>query len=128
MNINSGFKIVDKLAQTHGVSCFHTDNPFQLTVDIPKDTTLYELRHVIKPFGLKDFPHTMWLALQQKVPTQMEMSLHRFTLPHANQVLCWVLVDSHGRVIERAFPLNKPKYTNAAKVLIQSILGRLNYA
>lgn len=127
MDINSGFKVVDKLVKTHGVSGARSDNPFQLSVDIPSETTLYELRHVIKPFGFKDFPHSMWLTLQNKVPTSTQMSLHRFNLPHLHKVLCWVLVDSRGNVIARAFPMNKPRYIQAAKVLIKSLLGRLAY-
>ena len=47
MNIKSGFKAVDKLVQRHGVSCEHTDNPFQLAVDIPDSTRPNELRHLI---------------------------------------------------------------------------------
>jgi len=125
MYIDSGFKMVDQLVQVHGLTCFDADNPFQLSVEIAKDTTLYELRHVLSPFGLRDFPATMWLTLQKLVPTQTTLSLHRFTLPHSHQILCWVLVDEYGKVVERAFPLNRPKYTHAAKVLIGSLLTGL---
>lgn len=127
MNIHSGFKAVDKLVQVHGVSCEHTDNPFQLAVDIPDQTRPCELRHFIKPFGLKEFPHALWLALQAHAPATTGMSIHRFTLPHLNRVFCWVLVNAQGRVLEKAYPLNKPKYVNAARVLIRSLLGSLSY-
>lgn len=128
MNINSGFKAVDKLARVHGVSCDEIDNPFQKAVEIPNDTQQGELRHLIKPFGLKSFPHALWLALQAQLPRGVGMSIHRFSLPHLDRVFCWVLVNAQGKVVEKAYPMNKPKYTQAAKVLIQSLLGRLSYS
>ena len=127
MNINSGFKIVDKLAQSYGISCQASDNPFQLSVAIAADTSLYELRMALQPFDLKKFPHALWLSLQQQMPTNRELTIHRFRLPHCDQVICWLLLDNHGRVISRAFPLNKPKYIQAAKVILRSVLMRLNY-
>ena len=127
MNINSGFKAVDKLAMVHGLACEHIDNPFQLAVDIPDETIRYEIRNLIKPFGLRDIPHSMWLALQANLPATNGMSLHRFSLPHLNKVICWVLVNAKGKIIEKAFPMNKPLYTDAAKVLIESLTSGYAY-
>ena len=127
MNINSGFKIVDRLAQSYGISCHASDNPFQLSVTIDAETSLYELRQALRPFDLKIFPHAVWLTLQKQLPNNSDLTLHRFSLPHCNQILCWLLLDNHGRVICRAFPLNKPKYIQAAKVVLRSLLSRLNY-
>lgn len=124
MDINSGFKAIDKLVKAHGVSCEHIDNPFQLAVDIPDQTRPGELRHLIKPFGLKVFPHAIWLALQAHVPAGSAMSLHRFSLPHLGKVICWVLVNARGEVLEKAYPLNQPKYVNAAKALINTLTNQ----
>jgi hypothetical protein len=127
MNINSGFKAVDKLVKTHGVSNEGTENPFQLAVDIPDMTNPQDLPRLIKPFGLKSFPAAMWLALQAHLTSGNGLSLHRFTLPHLNKVFCWVLVNAKGKVVEKAFPMNKPLYTNAAWVLIDTLLGSSTY-
>ncbi|MFT4927294.1 MAG: hypothetical protein ACI8WB_003400 [Phenylobacterium sp.] len=126
MDINSGFKAVDKLVKTHGVSCEHTDNPFQRTVDIPDRTRPCQLRYLIQPFGLNAFPHAMWLAIHAHMAENSGMSVHRFTLPHLNKVICWVLVNDQGKVLEKAYPLNKPQYIQAARVLIGTLLGRLS--
>ncbi len=128
MDINSGFKAVDKLVKVHGLSCEHIDNPFQKAIDIPDRTQPGELRQLIQPFGLNTFPHAIWLALQANVPAGESMSLHRFSLPHLNKVICWVLVNAQGKVLEKAYPLNKPLYINAARVLIKSLRTSLTYS
>jgi hypothetical protein len=127
MDINSGFKAVDKLVKTHGVSCEHIDNPFQLAVDFPVAADPGQLRNLIQPFGLQAFPHAMWLALRANISKGNRLSLHRFSLPHMNKVFCWVLINAHGQVVEKAFPMNKPQYVNAARVLIRSLLVGLSH-
>ncbi|NQZ09561.1 MAG: hypothetical protein HRT35_20620 [Algicola sp.] len=127
MDINSGFKVIDKLARTHGVSCDGIDNPFQMAVEIPNDTKTSELRRYIQPFGLRTFPHAIWLALQANLPKGVGLSVHRFSLPHLGRVFCWVLVNAQGEVVEKAIPMNKPKYAQAARVLIESLMVDVTY-
>lgn len=122
--INSGLKVVDKLVETHGVCHERIENPFQLSVYIPGMSRPGEVRQLIAPYDLRAFPHALWLAMQKYVPMGMGLSVHRFSLPHLDKVLCWVLVNNQGKVIEKAYPVNKPQYVKAAKALIGALLGR----
>lgn len=124
LDINSGLKVVDKLVKTHGISNDKIDNAFQTSIYVPGMTRPGEVRQLIAPFDLRAFPHALWLAMQKYVPQGMGMSIHRFSLPHIDQVLCWVLVNNQGKIIEKAYPVRKPQYVQAAKALINALLGR----
>ncbi len=123
-NFNSGLKVVDKLVKTHGVSHERIENPFQTSVYVPGMSRPGEVRQLIAPFDLRAFPHALWLAMQECLPKGVGLSIHRFSLPHLDKVLCWVLVNNQGKVIEKAYPVNKPQYVKAAKALIKALLGR----
>lgn len=117
-HFSSGLKVVDKLVETHGVCPDHIENPFQMSVYVPGMTRLSQARQLIAPFDLRRFPHALWLAMQKYLPLGMGLSVHRFSLPHIDRVLCWVLVNNQGKVVEKAYPVNKPQYVKAAKALI----------
>lgn len=115
MNTLSGLKAIDNLIEKYGIGFEQADNPFQHILRIPSGHDLAGLREVIKPFGLKTFPHAIWLKLTT-APTKETVFLHQFRLPQlAGRVFCWVLVTEQGRLLEYATQINKINYLKAAK-------------
>lgn len=126
-DLNSGYKQVDLLARSNGISAAPTENNFQLAIDIPKCNNPKEVCAAISPFGLEGFPNTMWLALQRFESKVEGLILHRFSLPSSEQVICWALMDCDGNIVEKAFPMNKPKYVKAAKSIVSYLSGSLSH-
>ena len=115
MNTSSGLKAIDNLIAQYGIGFEETDTPFQHALCIAPGNDLEGLREVIKPFGLKTFPHAIWLKLSTVHFTET-VFLHQFRLPQLDgRVFCWVLVTQQGRLIEFATQINKANYLKAAK-------------
>lgn len=121
MNTLSGLKAIDNLIDKYGIGFEQADNPFQHTLCIHPGNDLAGLREVIKPFGLKTFPHAIWLKLSTAHLTET-VYLHQFRLPQLDgRVFCWVLVTQQGCLLEFATQINKITYLKAAKYLSRLI-------
>jgi hypothetical protein len=117
MNNHSGLKAIDNLITKYGVGFKQADNPFQFTLVIAPSPDLDSLREVIKPLGLKTFPHSIWLKLTTSC-FEKPVLLHQFKLPQLDgRVFCWLLVHQDGRVIEVATEISKLNYIKATKYL-----------
>lgn len=118
---HSGLKAIDNLISKYGVGFKQADNPFQFTLCIPPCVDADKIRGVIKPLGLKTFPHSIWLKLTT-LDLESPVFLHQFKLPQLDgRVFCWILVHQDGRIIEVATEINKVNYLKATKYLSQLI-------
>ncbi|MFQ3198791.1 MAG: hypothetical protein ACI8R9_002000 [Paraglaciecola sp.] len=121
MNTLSGLKAIDNLIEKYGIGFEQADNPFQSVLCIPPGNNLEELREAITPFGLKTFPHVIWLKLST-AHLEESVYLHQFRLPQLDgRVFCWVLVTQQGCLLEFATEINKLHYLKAAKYLSRLI-------
>lgn len=117
MNNSSGLKAIDNLLTKYGIGYEQADNPFQYILCIPPGKDLEQLRELISPFGLKQFPHSIWLKLSMKQQEE-PLFLHQFRLPQLDgRVFCWILLTQQGRLIEFAVQINKVNYLKAAKYI-----------
>jgi hypothetical protein len=121
MNTLSGLKAIDNLIEKYGIGFEQADNPFQSVLCIPPGNNLEGLREAITPFGLKTFPHVIWLKLST-AHLEETVYLHQFRLPQLDgRVFCWVLVTQQGCLLEFATEINKLHYLKAAKYLAHLI-------
>jgi hypothetical protein len=121
MVTQSGLKAIDNLIEKYGIGFEQADNPFQYILCIPPVKSLEGLREAISPFGLKTFPHVIWLKLSTAHLAET-VYLHQFRLPQLDgRVFCWVLVTQQGCLLEFATQINKLNYLKAAKYLSRLI-------
>ena len=121
MKIDSGLKGIDNLVKKYGLIFGEEDNLLQKSVYVPATGSRQQIRQSISTFGLSRFPHSIWLKLLDYCADH-SMTVYRFSLPQVNhQVFCWLLIDTHGHVIEMACPINKKKYIHAAKCIARQL-------
>jgi hypothetical protein len=121
MDTLTGLKAIDNLIEKYGIGFEQADNPFQCILCIPPGNNLEGLRKAISPFGLKTFPHVIWLRLST-AHLEETVYLHQFRLPQLDgRVFCWVLVTQQGCLLEFAIQINKINYLKAAKHLSRLI-------
>ncbi|WP_416307884.1 hypothetical protein [Neptunicella sp. SCSIO 80796] len=119
---NSGIKAIDQLIKKHGVHYGDADNAFQRTLYLPPCESVMSTRAAILPFGLHRFPPSIWLKLTTECQ-QRPTVLHQFRLPQLDgKRICWVLMDTHGQVLELAVCINKIHYVKAAKYLTSLLI------
>lgn len=119
---NSGLKAIDNLIVRYGIAYTEVDNAFQRSIVISACDSIEATREAIKPFGLKHFPHSIWLKLTTCCGDKQTI-LHQFKLPQLDgRVFCWVLLDQDGHMIELACCMNKISYVKAAKHISHLII------
>ena len=121
MIIDSGFKAIDNLVRKYGLRYGVEDNPFQRSVSIPATDAMPALREALASFKLADFPHSFWLKMTID-PSERPMTVYQFKFPQVdNQIICWLLVNDQGLVVEMACPINKKKYIDASKCIAREL-------
>ncbi|MFT4940125.1 MAG: hypothetical protein ACI88A_003177 [Paraglaciecola sp.] len=122
MIIDSGFKAIDNLVKKYDLIYGVEDNPFQKSVSVPATDAMPALREALSSFRLTEFPHSFWLKLTID-PGEKPMTVYQFKFPQINnQIICWLLVNEKGYVVEIACPINKKKYIDASKCIARELL------